>query len=91
MNEVNGRLPPKKECGFPSGGGIKNGYIRHLSYGGTQKKKNLHGRLLGYLGQTSEKPCVTRFHLQARTSARRIIMQSPVQFNPGLFVSLLNV
>ena len=29
-------VPPKMECGCPSGGGIKNG---HISYGGTQEKK----------------------------------------------------
>ena len=29
----------KTECGCPSGGGIKNGHIRYLCYGGTQKEK----------------------------------------------------
>ena len=29
-------VPPKTECGCPSGGGIKNS---HIHYGGTQKKK----------------------------------------------------
>ena len=29
-------VPPKTECGCPSGGGIKNGHIRYPSYGGTQ-------------------------------------------------------
>ena len=32
-------LPPKTECACPSGGGIKNGHIRYLSYGGTQKER----------------------------------------------------
>ena len=32
-------LPPKTECGCPSGRGIKNGHIRHPSHGGTQKER----------------------------------------------------
>ena len=32
-------VPPKTECGCPSGGGIKNGRIRYPSYGGTQKER----------------------------------------------------
>ena len=32
-------VPPKTECGCPSGGGIKNSHIRYTSYGGTQKEK----------------------------------------------------
>ena len=31
-------VPPKMECGCPSGGGIKNVHIHNPSYGGTQKK-----------------------------------------------------
>ena len=35
-------VSPKTKCGCPSGGGIKNGYIRYPSYGGTQKEKKIH-------------------------------------------------
>ena len=32
-------LNPQRECGCPSGGGIKNGHIRFPSYAGTQKER----------------------------------------------------
>ena len=32
-------VPPKMECGCPSGGGIKNGHMCYPSYGGMQRKK----------------------------------------------------
>ena len=41
-NNQHVRVPPKTECGCPNGG-IKNGYIRYPSYGGTQKKKENKG------------------------------------------------
>ena len=34
-------VPPKKECGCLSGGGIKNGHMRYPSYGETQLKKKV--------------------------------------------------
>ena len=37
-NTQHALVPPKTECGCPSGGGIKNGHTRYPSYGGTQKK-----------------------------------------------------
>ena len=38
-NNHHALVPPKTECGCPSGGGMKNGHIRYLSYGGTQKER----------------------------------------------------
>ena len=38
-NNQHALVPPKTECGCPSGGGIKNDHIRYPSYGGTQKEK----------------------------------------------------
>ena len=38
-NNQRALVPPKRECGCPSGGGIKNGHIRYPSYGRTQKKR----------------------------------------------------
>ena len=32
-------VSPKTECGYSSGGGIKDGHIRYPSYGRAQKKK----------------------------------------------------
>ena len=31
-------VPPETECGWPSGGGLKNGHIRYPFHGGTQKE-----------------------------------------------------
>ena len=38
-NNPHAPVPPKTECGCPSGGGIKNGHICYPSYGGTQRVK----------------------------------------------------
>ena len=38
-NNQHALVPPKTECGCPSGGGIKHGHIRYPSYGGTQKER----------------------------------------------------
>ena len=38
-NTQHALVPPKTECGCPSGGGIKNGHIRYPSYEGTQKER----------------------------------------------------
>ena len=44
-------VSPKTECGYPSGGGIKNGHIPALppSYGGTQKEKERRVTGLGMI------------------------------------------
>ena len=44
-NNQHALVPPKTECGCPSGGGIKNGHIRYPAHGRTQKnsnKNNIH-------------------------------------------------
>ena len=38
-NNQHALVPPKSECGCPSGGGINNGQTRYPSYGGTQKER----------------------------------------------------
>ena len=38
-NNQHALVPPKTECGCPSGVGIKNGHTRYPFYGGTQKNK----------------------------------------------------
>ena len=38
-NHLLALVPPKTECGWPSGGGSKNDHIRYPSIGGTQKNK----------------------------------------------------
>ena len=38
-NNQQALVPPKTECGCPSGGGIKNGHTRYPSNGGTHRKK----------------------------------------------------
>ena len=38
-NNQHALVPPKTECGCPSGGGIRNGRIRYPSYGATQKER----------------------------------------------------
>ena len=37
-NNQHALVPPKMECGCPSGGEIKNGHLCDPPYGGTQKK-----------------------------------------------------
>ena len=42
-NNQHALVPPKTECGCPSGGGIKKGHIRYpSSYGGTQNVCNYY-------------------------------------------------
>ena len=43
-NNHHALVPPKTDCGCPSGGGIKNGDIRYPCYGGTQKKERKKDR-----------------------------------------------
>ena len=41
-NNQHALVPPEMECGYPGGGGIKNGHIHYPSYGETQKEKNTY-------------------------------------------------
>ena len=54
-NNQHALVPPKTECGCPSGRGIKNGFIHYPSYGGTQKerKKASHSTITIVLSQHS--------------------------------------
>ena len=45
-NNLHALVSPKMECGWPSGGGIKNGHIHYPFYGGMQKKKKNQWMLL---------------------------------------------
>ena len=62
-------VPPKMDCGCPSGGGVKNGHIRYPSYGGMQKKKK---KILG-THHTNPSPvsilssCLFKYLIHART------------------------
>ena len=46
-NNQRSLVPPKTECGCPSGGGVQNGHIRYPFYGGTQKERTKEKKVLG--------------------------------------------
>ena len=55
-NNQHALVPPKTECGYPRGGGIKNGHVRYPSYGGTQNERQKQNKFTAIYNGHDLKP-----------------------------------